>query len=56
MPGFNSGKMTTTSIFYTRGVPPSAVNFGALTCINYEMLRQVARHNKKIGRPIFSLF
>ena len=51
----NNGKLTSSAIFYNRGVPNNAKNFGRLTTINYEMLRMIARHNKKQGRPIFYL-
>jgi hypothetical protein len=54
MPKFNNGKITSSVIFYNRGVPNTAKNFGKLTTINYEMLRIIARNNIKNGRPIYS--
>jgi len=54
MPTFSNGKVTTTAIFYNRGVPNSFKAFGKLTTINYEMLRQIARSNAKNGRHIYS--
>ena len=51
----NNGKLTSSTIFYNRGVPNTATNFGKLTTMNYEMLRMIARYNKKQGRPIFHL-
>ena len=54
MPKFNNGKITSSSIFYNRGVPNSFNSFGKLASINYEMLRTIARNNIKNGRPIYS--
>lgn len=54
MPNFSNGKITSSVIFYDRGVPESAKNFGRLTTINYQMLRQIARNNIKNGRPMFT--
>lgn len=54
MPKFNNGKVTSSVIFYNRGVPNSFKPFGKLTTINYEMLKQIARNNIKDGRPIYS--
>jgi hypothetical protein len=54
MPAFSNGKVTSSVIFYNRGVPSSFKSFGKLTTINYEMLRQVARSNVQNKRPIFS--
>ena len=62
MPKFSNGKITTNVIFYNRGVPNDAKNFGALTTINYEMLRQVAIHKRNMNsgikrrRTMISLF
>ena len=53
MPKFNNGKITSSVIFYNRGVPNAESNFGRLTTINYAMIRQMARHNVQQGRPIF---
>lgn len=54
MPKFNNGKVTSSVIFYNRGVPNSFKPFGKLTTINYEMLKQIARNNVKNGRPMYS--
>lgn len=54
MPSFSNGKVTSSVIFYNRGVPNSFKPFGRLTTVNYEMLKQIARHNVKNGRPIYS--
>jgi hypothetical protein len=51
---FTNGKVTTTAIFNSAGVPRNFTGFGRLTTINYEMLRIIARHNKQNKRPIFS--
>lgn len=54
MPNFSSGKVTSSVIFYRRGVPNYLRLFGKLTTVNYEMLRIIARNNVKNKRPIFS--
>lgn len=54
MPKFSNGKITSSVIFYNRGVPNSFSSFGSLTTVNYEMLRQIARNNVQNKRPIFS--
>lgn len=54
MPKFNNGKITSSVIFYNRGVPNTAKYFGKLTTINYQMLRQIARNNVQNGRSIYS--
>jgi hypothetical protein len=54
MPIFSNGKVTSSVIFYDRGVPNSLKFFGKLTTVNYAMLRQIARNNVKNGRPIYS--
>jgi len=54
MPNFSTGKVTTSVIFYDRGVPNSFRPFGKLTTINYEMLKIIAKNNVKNGRPIYS--
>jgi hypothetical protein len=55
MPKFNSGKITSSVIFYNRGVPPSQTNFGAMASANYSMIKTVIRNNKQNGRPPFLL-
>ena len=54
MPIFGNGKVTSSVIFYNRGVPNSFSSFGRLATVNYEMLRQIARNNVKDKRPIYS--
>ena len=54
MPKFNNGKVTSSVLFYDRGVPTSFKQFGKLTTINYQMLRAIARNNKENGRHIYS--
>lgn len=54
MPNFSNGKVTSSVIFYNRGVPNTFSSFGRLTTVNYEMLRRVARNNIKNGRPTYS--
>jgi len=54
MPKFNNGKITSSVIFYNRGIPNTAKYFGKLTTINYGMLRQVVRNNIQNGRPMYT--
>jgi hypothetical protein len=55
MPRLSNGKITTSAIFYNRGVPPNAKNFGTYVAVNYEMVRQVARFLKSTGvRPNYT--
>ena len=54
MTKFNNGKITSSAIFYDRGVPNSIRSFGFLTTINYQMLRQIVRNNIKNKRPMYS--
>ena len=54
MTKFSNGKVTSSVIFYNRGVPNSLSSFGRLTTVNYTMLRQIARNNITNKRPIFS--
>jgi len=62
MPKFSNGKITTSVIFYNRGVPNDAKNFGALTTVNYEMLRAASIYNRNMKlrngrrRQMISLF
>lgn len=54
MPKFNNGKITSSVIFYDRGVTNNDKTFGKLTTINYSMLRQIVRHNIQNGRPMYT--
>lgn len=54
MTKFSNGKITSSVIFYNRGVPNSFTPFGKLTTINYAMLRQIAKNNIKNRRPIYA--
>lgn len=54
MPNFSNGKVTSSVLFYNRGVPNSFKSFGKLTTINYEMLKSIARSNVQNKRPIYS--
>jgi hypothetical protein len=54
MPNFSNGKVTSSVIFYNRGVSNFFGPFGKLTTVNYAMLRQIARNNIQSGRPIYS--
>ena len=56
MTKLNNSKLTNTAIFYNRGIPPSAKNFGLIASLNYSMLRQVSIYNRKHGRPVHLLF
>ena len=56
MTQFKSGKITTSSILYNRGVPVDMKNFVYLASLNYGMLKLVSIYNKKQGRPNYTLF
>ena len=56
MPKFNSGKITSSAIFYNRGVnPEKSKNFGYLTTVNYSLLKQVIIYNRNNEKPFYSL-
>uniref|UniRef100_A0A6C0KMC1 Uncharacterized protein n=1 Tax=viral metagenome TaxID=1070528 RepID=A0A6C0KMC1_9ZZZZ len=58
MSRFSSGKITSTAIFYDRGVPPTGNSFGIYPTINFEILKQIYRHNIRNNirnnRPFYS--
>jgi hypothetical protein len=56
MPQFNNGKITSSAIFYDRGVTPNQKFFGIVVGMNFSMIKQISRFNKQNGRPDFSLF
>lgn len=56
MPKFSNGKITSSVIFYNRGVPDSNKNFGRLVTVNYSMLKQLMIYNRNNGRPNYNLF
>jgi hypothetical protein len=53
---FNNSRLTNSAIFYNRGVPQDQRYFALLTTLNYSSLRLLAIHNKRQGRPVYSLF
>lgn len=53
MPKFSNGKVTTSVIFYNRGVPNRDRNFGYQVAINYSMLAQSRIFNRRYGTNIF---
>lgn len=56
MPAITKNKVTTSVIFYSRGVPNTDRNFATRATLNYSVLKQLAIYNKKTGRSQFSLF
>ena len=56
MPAFTKNKVTTTVIFYNRGVPAADKNFATRATLNYSILKQLAIYNKNNGKSQFSLF
>ena len=59
MPKFSNGKITSSVIFYNRGVPDSAKNFGKLVTVNYSMLKQLIIYNRNSGNSnnnVYSMF
>lgn len=53
MPKFSNGKITSSVIFYNRGVPNTAKNFGRLASLNYSVLKQLMIYNKNNGLNTF---
>ncbi len=53
MPKFSNGKVTSSVIFYNRGIPNSAKNFGTFASLNYSTLKQLAIYNKRAGYSFF---
>lgn len=56
MPKFSNGKITSSVIFYNRGVPNSAKDFGRLTTVNYSVLKQLIIYNRNAGNSIYRMF
>jgi len=56
MPAITRNKVTTSVIFYSRGVPNTDRNFATRATLNYSVLKQLAIYNKNNGRSNFSLF
>jgi hypothetical protein len=54
MPTFTNGKVTSSVIFYDRGIPNTFKSFGYLTTLNYGMMRQIIRNNVENGRQMYS--
>lgn len=50
MPNFSNGKITSSVIFYNRGVPNTARNFGMYASLNYSMLKQLIIYNRNNGK------
>jgi hypothetical protein len=56
MPKFNNGKITSSVIFYNRGIPNSDKNFGRLASVNYSMLKQMMIYSRNTGTPMYTMF
>lgn len=56
MPKFSNGKITSSVIFYNRGVPNSAKDFGRLTTVNYSVLKQLIIYNRNAGNSSNSIY
>jgi len=56
MPRFSNGKVTTSVIFYNRGVPNRDRNFGYYVSVNYSMLAQSRIFNRRFGNNINNVF
>jgi hypothetical protein len=56
MPKFSNGKITSSVIFYNRGVPAAATNFGMYASLNYSMLKQLIIYNRNNGNNQNSIF
>jgi hypothetical protein len=55
MTKFSNGKITSSVIFYNRGVPNAASNFGMYASLNYSMLKQLIVYNRNNGKSKFSM-
>lgn len=60
MPAITRNKVTTSVIFYNRGVPKNDPIFAYRATLNYSVLKQLAIYNKNSsknnGKSQFSLF
>ena len=56
MPKFSNGKVTTSVIFYNRGIPNSFRNFGYYASVNYSILAQSRIFNRRIGTGRSNIF
>ena len=56
MPTITRNKVTTSVIFYNRGVRAKDKTFAFRATLNYSMLKQLAIYNKNNGKSQFSLF
>jgi hypothetical protein len=56
MPKLSNGKITSSVIFYDRGVLPSQKFFAWYASQNFSAIKQIARFQKQTGRTDFSLF
>ena len=52
MPAFTKNKVTTTAIFYNRGVPKSDKMFAYLATQNYTVMKQLAIYNRNNSQNI----
>jgi hypothetical protein len=50
MPKFQNGKITSSVIFYNRGVPNSEKYFAWLASQNFSAVKQIYRFNKLAGK------
>jgi len=48
MPRFSNGKITSTAIFYNRGVPNTAKYFAWIASQNFSTVKQIYRYNKSM--------
>jgi len=46
MPKFSNGKITSSVIFYNRGVPNNDKNFAWVAGQNYSLVKQIYTYNK----------
>lgn len=56
MPKLSNGKITSSVIFYDRGVAPSQRFFAWVASQNFSAVKQIARYEKQTGRTEFSLY
>ena len=49
MPKFSNGKITSSVIFYNRGVDPSQKLFAVYAGQNFSVIKQISKFNKLTG-------
>jgi len=56
MARFTSGKITSSTILFARGIPPVGNSFAIFPTVNFEILKRLRRFDVKNNRPTYSFF